>query len=334
MNYADCISIVVPVYNGEKYIGKCIKSIQKQTYPNWKLILVDDGSTDNTAEICDSFAAGDGRISVVHQENNGLIKARLTGLANASSEFLAFVDADDLIEPDMLQKLLDVQLQYSADIVCCRYKTLSRNGWIKRSYFKVDDSVTITSGKEEAVCIASASAHFTMWGKLYRRSVFLEAQEILEKLPNIFWCEDSLINTAVFSKADRVVRICEELYDYRIGGSSSNFSEKTMQEMVEVYRWRKNYLLNVKADIKYHKANLSQILDVVVYSAYNSKRLLSRKKICLGLAYVIADIEHVFPNYWHKDAFDLNIPMTDKEFKNIYHESPLVAIKQRLLRIL
>lgn len=327
------IDIIIPVYNKKKYLAQCIRSIQKQTFSDWNLILVDDGSTDGSASICDKFAAADSRISVIHQENKGLIGARKTGIANASSEFLAFVDADDLAEPEMLEKLWDTQVKYSADIVCCGCKTLSQRGWIKRIHSRDQGNVTVTSGKEESVRIASASANVSMWGKLYQKSLFIKTQDNLETIPNIFHGEDVLINTVVFSKADKVVLICDALYDYRIGGGATNCSEKTMRELAQLYQWKKNYLLSVNADIKYHRANLDKILHAVVYLVHSSKKVLSREKICSDLTCIIADIDQIYPQYKHKNAFDMNIPMNDKEFKNIYHESLLVTIKQMLLRI-
>ena len=326
------IDIIVPVYNAKKYLAKCIRSIQKQTFPDWRLILVDDGSSDGSSEICDKFVAEDSRISVVHQENKGLIGARMTGIANATSEFIAFVDADDMTESEMLQKLLEAQAHYSADIVCCGHKTLSRRGWIKRSYCKNQGTVTITTGKEEAVRIASTIGVITMWGKLYRRTAFLNVRDTLESLPSVFHGEDTLINTVVFTNVNKVALLSDELYDYRIGGGSTVCTEKTLQELEEVYRWRKDYLLNVNADISYHKANLDTVLHSVIYLAHINKNLLSCEKICEELSYVIADIEEVCPNYKHRKAYDMNSPMTDKEFKNFYHESPLVVIKQIILR--
>lgn len=327
------IDIIVPIYNAKKYLAKCIRSIQKQTFTDWRLILVDDGSSDGSSEICDKFVAEDSRISVVLQKNKGLIGARMTGIANATSEFIAFVDADDLVEPEMLQKLLETQIQYSADIVSCGYKMLSRNGWIKRSHCENQGTVSLTTGKEEAVRIASTIGAVTMWGKLYRRTAFLNVWDTLESLPTVFHGEDTLINTVVFSNVNTVAFLCDELYDYRIGGGSTVCTEKTLQELAGVYRWRKAYLLSVNADISYHKANLDMVLHSVIYLAHCSKKILVREKICAGLAYVIADIEEVFPNYKHRQVYDLNIPMTDKEFKNIYRESPLVVIKQLILRI-
>ena len=327
------IDIIVPVYNAKKYLAKCIRSIQKQTFTDWRLILVDDGSSDGSSEICDKFVAEDSRISVVHQENKGLIGARMTGIANATSEFIAFVDADDLVEPEMLQKLLDAQVQFSADIVSCGCKTLSRRGWIKSGHRQKQDSVFISMGKDEAVRMASALTSVSVWGKLYRRSIFEEAQDSLETIPAIFWGEDTMINAVVFGKANTVVRISDELYDYRVGGGSSGSTEKTMHELAELYRWRKNYLMNADADIKYHKANLAQVLNVAIYYAHYSKKLIGREKICYELATVIHDIEEFYPNYKYKNPYDLSIHMTDEEFKNVYRESMTVVIKQLILRI-
>lgn len=327
------IEVIVRVYNAKIYLSKCIRSIQKQTFDNWHLILVDDGSTDGSSEICDNFAAGDSRITVIHQENRGLIGARKTGIANASCEFIVFVDADDLAEPEMLQKLLDTQERYSADIVCCGCKTLSRRGWIKHGKYEKHDPVTVTSGKEETARMAASIGSVQMWGKLFRRTVFEKAQEILETLPNVFFGEDSMINAAVFSEADTVVKIPDKLYDYRIGGGSAGSSARTMYELSELYRWRRDFLFTVNADIKYLKVNLAQVLNVAIYYAHYSRKTLSREKICSELACVIADIERIAPNYQHKNAYDLTIPMTDKEFRNLYHESPMVVIKQKLLRL-
>lgn len=141
-----------------------------------------------------------------------------------------------------------------------------------------------------------------------------------------------MINAAVFSKAEKVVWIGEDLYDYRVGGGTSGSTEKTMHELEELYLWRKNYLLNADADIAYHRANLAQVLNNAVWYAHYSKKVMSREKICNDMAAVIADIADIYPDFQHRNAYDLNIPMTDEEFRDIYHESPLVIIKQKILK--
>lgn len=116
----ESISIVVPVYNCEKYIGKCIKSIQKQTYQHWNLILVDDGSSDRSGEICDGFAKKDARITVIHQENKGSVEARKAGVLSRAAQknpWIIMSDADDTMPSDALEKLYGAAEKYGAEMV-------------------------------------------------------------------------------------------------------------------------------------------------------------------------------------------------------------------------
>ena len=109
------VSVVVPVYNVEAYIARCIESILSQTHRNLELILVDDGSLDHSGAICDAYAEKDSRILVIHQENAGVSKARNAGIDQAKGEYLSFVDSDDWIEPDHIQSLLPID---GEDMVC------------------------------------------------------------------------------------------------------------------------------------------------------------------------------------------------------------------------
>lgn len=122
------ISIIVPVYNGEKFLEKCIDSIQRQTIENWQLLLIDDGSTDGSPAMCDEYAARDKRIQVVHKSNGGVSAARNDGLELVQGKYIGFVDADDWILADMYEKLVDCAEQNSADIVMCDAKTVYADG--------------------------------------------------------------------------------------------------------------------------------------------------------------------------------------------------------------
>lgn len=115
------ISIIVPAYNSEKYIAHCLNSILAQTYPNTEIIIVNDGSKDGTADIIDRYAAEHDHITAIHQENGGVTRARLNGVAHASGEYIGFVDSDDEIEPDMYELLVGNALKYDADISHCGY---------------------------------------------------------------------------------------------------------------------------------------------------------------------------------------------------------------------
>ena len=112
----DLISIIVPVYNVEKYIHECVDSIINQTYKNIEIILVDDGSPDNCGKICDEYAKKDNRIKVIHKPNGGLSDARNHGIDVANGEWLMFIDSDDWIEPNMAEKLLHSALNNKADL--------------------------------------------------------------------------------------------------------------------------------------------------------------------------------------------------------------------------
>lgn len=113
------ISIIVPVYNVEPYVSKCLESILRQTYQNIEIIIIDDGSTDGGSDICDAYAHKDKRIKVIHQSNEGVSGARNVGLRIAKGEFIGFVDSDDWIEADMYEYLLQNIQQQDADIAIC-----------------------------------------------------------------------------------------------------------------------------------------------------------------------------------------------------------------------
>lgn len=125
------ISVVVPVYNAEEFLPSCIDSVLSQTYANWELILVDDGSTDGSLAVCRDYAARDPRIRVIHQENQGVSAARNLGIDNAAGVYIAFVDSDDYIHREFLSVLLADALDHGADIVCCDFYDVV-NGQKKR----------------------------------------------------------------------------------------------------------------------------------------------------------------------------------------------------------
>ena len=113
------LSVIVPVYNVEKYLNRCLDSIINQTYQNLEIILVDDGSKDNSGRICDEYAKKDNRIRVIHKENNGAAAARNTGIENSTGEYIAFVDSDDYIDVVMYEKMMEINKQYDCDVVMC-----------------------------------------------------------------------------------------------------------------------------------------------------------------------------------------------------------------------
>ena len=151
------VSIIVPVFNVEAYIAQCIESIQRQTYRNIQVILVDDGSTDKSGAICDNYAAGDSRIEVVHRQNGGLVRARKCGLKRAKGQYIGFVDGDDYIDSGMYQTLAKAIELEKADFVHSGYwenvakKIVPARKVITHPLDKVELLENILSGAEAGI---------------------------------------------------------------------------------------------------------------------------------------------------------------------------------------
>ncbi len=164
----ELISIIIPVYNMEQYLNRCLESIVNQTYSNLEIILVDDGSKDSSGKICDEYAAEDSRIKVIHQENGGLSAARNRGLAIAKGELIGFVDADDWILEDMYMYLHRLMEEYHADISMCG---LTRNP----SHFGMDEPehIEVLSGEKLWRYFYRQDGQpscYSVWNRLYRKS--------------------------------------------------------------------------------------------------------------------------------------------------------------------
>lgn len=164
------ISIIVPIYKVEAYLDRCVGSVVSQTYSNLEIILVDDGSPDNCPEMCDSWAAKDSRIKVLHKENGGLSDARNVGLKIATGEYISFVDSDDWIEPDFVSLLYQVLTENGADISECATIYVAENG----DHLRIRRTpIQKTLDRMEALCrlVQEDGVYQTVWNKLYKRSL-------------------------------------------------------------------------------------------------------------------------------------------------------------------
>ena len=219
------ISVIVPVYNVEEYLPRCVDSILAQTYANLEIILVDDGTKDASDRICDEYARKDSRVRVIHKENGGLSSARNAGLEAASGEYLAFVDSDDWIEPETYETLLGLALREQVKLVCGgRYDISAETGL--REVGLCPPRQEVVDG-EEAVrrLFVWDNIDSAAWDKLYHRSLFREVRFPLGKI-----CEDIPIMYRIFLDAGRVAMCDRPLYNYfhRPGSiTTASVSEKT-----------------------------------------------------------------------------------------------------------
>ena len=202
------ISIIVPVYNGEGTIQKCLDSIIGQSYDNIEIIIVNDGSTDNTLEIINSYAQNHENITIISKENAGLPQARKTGVINATGDYIGFVDADDWIEKDMYAKLLNACLSHHADVSCCRI--CEDYGTGKYSYLGSPGEL-LFHGEEAIKAVLSRSNIFVYaWNKLFHADLLRN----IEYPTGNFVGEDFYITTQVLEKTNLVVQIDDAAYHY------------------------------------------------------------------------------------------------------------------------
>lgn len=209
------ISVIIPVYNCEKYLRDCLESVIKQSYKELEIILIDDGSTDSSGSICDYYAEMDSRVQVIHQKNKGVSASRNAGMLRMSGELVSFIDADDTLDLDMYEFLYSLMETYDADIVHCGYRHV-----VGDEIRLVHDShQIIEQNKEEALkCLIGAKLFVgSLWNKLYKADVikkvtFDEAIKINE---------DILFNFRVFLNADKIVFADYTKYNYIAHRNSS-----------------------------------------------------------------------------------------------------------------
>lgn len=205
------ISVIVPVYNVEKYLDECVESIINQTYKNLEIILVDDGSPDHCPDMCEKWAEKDSRIKVVHKKNGGLSSARNAGLDVAQGDYIGFIDSDDFIDNDMFEMLLNNALEYSAEVSRCSYR-----------FFEDGKFVDSNEENDEIAIYTSAEATDGLKYSGYLTSIACNKLFLKKAVADIrfdetlFSCEDTVFVYQVYKNVHKVV--CQDVakYTYRI----------------------------------------------------------------------------------------------------------------------
>ena len=249
----ELISIIVPIYKVEKYLCECIDSVLAQTYENFELILVDDGSPDNCGKICDEYAKKDSRIKVFHKENGGVSSARNVGLDNAKGEYITFIDSDDFVDKQYLERLYVDLKENGADVSICKISCYNEGAtYLKRDVFP--GKAVITENKKEFenfICRYFSLKKYIMGSacrSLYKKYI-LEKHRFDESLKI---CEDLLFLIGAFCQTKKISFIKSPLYYYRVNEESA------------LHTYKKNYLEN-------HIA-LYSALDKIL-SKKNSKKI-------------------------------------------------------------
>ncbi|MBB6446843.1 glycosyltransferase [Bacillus benzoevorans] len=202
------ISIIVPVYNAESYLKKCLESIVRQTYRNLEIILIDDGSEDNSPHICDEYAMADDRVKVLHKENAGPGAARRDGVHYASGEYIAFVDADDFIEQNMYQTLIERAVADDIDIIQCGYRKVKTTGETIEIFAMRETHI---NGSYHCAAYYAAQRNVTNYlcNKMMKSKLFAGIE-----FPGLYVGEDACILTQLYASAEKITTIEEPLYNY------------------------------------------------------------------------------------------------------------------------
>lgn len=216
------ISVIVPVYNAKKYLDSCIESILGQTYKNIQLILIDDGSTDGSSEICDDFAQRDSRVTVFHQKNAGVSCARNSGIEYAKGEYITFVDADDELEQDALERAICFIKSQNADVVIYGWEIIEKDSDEKKNIIEPE---MIYDNCEDVLYKVlenySSCGGGYPWNKLWKVSSVTEKKKEFPKFKeNLFFFEDLEWTVRMLSKTRRIAVCPYALYRYYIHDNS------------------------------------------------------------------------------------------------------------------
>lgn len=242
------VSIIVPIYNVEECLEKCIESILRQSYTDIEVILVNDGSTDNSGDICTKYAKADSRVKYVKQENGGVSGARNKGLDVATGRYIAFVDSDDVINVDFIKTLYELLIKEKADISACAHCTISDYNEVDINDTKTDNvniyelNNELMSNKELAV--KHTNQLICLWNKLYKKELFDGI-----RFPEGKVFEDMYVYYKILDKSKKTIYMDRVLYYYYMRDNSishENFSVKRLymveacQEQIEYFKVRNN----------------------------------------------------------------------------------------------
>lgn len=286
------ITVIVPVYNVEHYLDKCLDSLINQTYKNLEIIVINDGSTDNSGIICQEYAQKDNRIIYIEKENGGQSEARNMGLDRMTGTYVTFVDSDDWVEPNYVEVLYKKLLEYCADIAVGNYYSYNEQEGIfyfhifGNSYYeKVYDNVSIFENFYESEHMKNF-ALICVGGKLYKSDLFRELRFEVGKLG-----EDGYLNQKIYLLAEKTIYLNAGLYAYRQreGSSSRSWTEKWMHALVDAMSERITLLTSLGYPLEKHLVVYRKMLDSALsngqasgLSDTNTYKELAAKKVVLS----------------------------------------------------
>lgn len=311
----ELISVVVPVYNVEKYLHQSIESIINQTYKNLQIILVNDGSTDNSGKICDEYAAKDSRITVIHQRNQGAGAAKNTGLDLVTGEYVSLIDSDDSIESEFYEKMISAMDRYNSDVVQCLFSNVFVRNKYKRDYIFPSKVSRVLNTKKFLFEILYDWKYSVFWNKLFKSSLLKDI-----RFPVGRKIDDEFFTYKLICNAKKIVNINDCLYNYRMRKTSvmnNNFKYKLILDRIICFKDRYEYVSAKYLGLEFYYYNhlhnfllqsskkypdSEKILSILKIFPYKKPNLF--QKICGYLWDKKVKSESNNPNYEIEEFFD------------------------------
>ncbi|MEW9077465.1 glycosyltransferase family 2 protein [Terrisporobacter glycolicus] len=236
------ISVIIPAYNIEDYIGACLDSLIQQTYKNIEIIVVNDGSSDNTGKVINEYAFEYENMKVIHKKNNGVSAARNSGIDIANGEYIGFIDGDDTIDKDMFEILIDNAIKYDADISHCGYRMV----FPSRVDYYHNTGVLINQDNKSGLrdLLVGDKVEPGLWNKIYRRGLF----ENIRINEDIKINEDLLVNYYLFKKSSKSIFYDKCLYNYTLRKNSASTSKINRNKIMDPIKVAKEILNDLEKD--------------------------------------------------------------------------------------
>lgn len=287
------VSIVVPIYNVEKYLEKCLQSLVTQTFEDIEIICVNDGSTDNSKNIIKQFLKNyPSKIVHIDKKNGGLGDARNAGIERARGEYIAFIDSDDWVEPNMIQSMYQNAKDNNSDIVCCGLRRIDENGkLLSQEQINLKDEY---SPKEALITLAPAA-----WNKLYKTKLFLE-NDVRYSVG--VWYEDLPTTAKLFMQCNKITTVNEIFVNYlqRKGSISYSYDERSRDIFIvlaDIKKFNESKCMNKY----YDEIEYLYIIHIIFAHLFRSS-VLSIKRLNKEVKYSINILENNFPN-WKKNKY-------------------------------
>lgn len=325
----DLISVIVPVYNVEKYLDRCLKSILNQTYKNLEIILVDDGSKDSSGHICDEYAKKDNRVRVVHKKNGGLSSARNAGLRVATGKFVGFIDSDDDIELDMYEKMLNIMQKYDVDFVMADYLRIFNSGSNFKKTIDIDngyyDKNKIVSDIFPQLIMRGDIEYgplLSVWHCLYNTKFLRDNNIYFDE--QVRWSEDNIFSSFVGYKASSFYYMKDQyLYHYYENAGSITTSYK--KGAWNVYMTMNQHLHDYFDNISEYDFSMQLKYHAIYYAC-----VCLNQACTLDSKYAINEIQSILNDYKLCESFKY----LDKNMMSLKLKIQLFLMKYKLSNLL